>query len=386
MRRGKPPVYHEDRLVPPSAIWRFVCPILLVLGTVVLGIRFEIGYLYQLGKGQVALLWRAKPIDAVLQGDALSPDQRAKLELIPAIREFAQREIGLNPSQNYTAYVDIGRGPVSWSLVVCPTDRLEPLEWWYPIVGSVPYRGYFDRATAEKARDEYIAEGYDTYLRPVGAYSTLGWFSDPVVSPMLRYSEGDLADLIIHELTHATVWVKGDVAFNEGLASFVGEAGALMWLQRGDDAQAVQQMSDERADRVVFRKFMRDIAARLQSLYRSNAPDKSTLRQRIFDDARTEFHALPLKTDLYGRFPSWELNNARMALYRVYRERTDLFARVHRACQSDLKATVKILRECADAEDPSAWLEEWLQVSDRSSQASSGPLSVPVPFTCAHPG
>ena len=359
---------------------------LLVLGIVVLGIRFEVGYLYQLGKGQVALLWRAKPIDAVLQGDALSPDQRAKLELVQAIREFAQREIGLNPSQNYTAYVDIGRGPVSWSLVVCPTDRLEPLEWWYPIVGTVPYRGYFDRATAEKARDEYIAEGYDTYLRPVGAYSTLGWFSDPVVSPMLRYSEGDLADLIIHELTHATVWVKGDVAFNEGLASFVGEAGALMWLQRGDDAQAVQQMSDERADRVVFRKFMRDIAARLQSLYRSNAPDKSTLRQRIFDDARTEFHALPLKTDLYGRFPSWELNNARMALYRVYRERADLFARVHRACQSDLKATVKILRECADAEDPSAWLEEWLQVSNRSSQASSGPLSVPVPFTCAHPG
>ncbi len=347
--------------MPPSAIWRFVCPILLVLGTVVLGIRFEVGYLYQLGKGQVALLWRAKPIDAVLQGDALSPDQRAKLELVPAIREFAQREIGLNPSQNYTAYVDIGRGPVSWSLVVCPTDRLEPLEWWYPIVGSVPYRGYFDRATAEKARDEYISEGYDTYLRPVGAYSTLGWFSDPVVSPMLRYSEGDLADLIIHELTHATVWVKGDVAFNEGLASFVGEAGALMWLQRGDDAQAVQQMSDERADRVVFRKFMRDIAARLQSLYRSNAPDKSTLRQRIFDDALTEFHALPLKTDLYGRFPSWELNNARMALYRVYRERTDLFARVHRACQSDLKATVKILRECAEAENPSAWLEEWLK-------------------------
>ena len=344
----------------PSAIWRSAC-LLLVLGIVVLGIRFEVGYLYQLGKGQIALLWKAKPIDAVLQAGTLSPDQRAKLELIQAIREFAQREIGLNPSQNYTAYVDIGRGPVSWNLIVCPKDRLAPLEWWYPIVGSVPYRGYFDRATAESVRDEYLAEGYDTYLRPVGAYSTLGWFSDPVVSPMLRYSEGDLADLIIHELTHATVWVKGDVAFNEGLASFVGEAGALMWLQRGGDAQAVQQMLDERADRVVFRNFMQAIAARLTALYRSNAPDKSTLRQRIFDAARTEFHALPLKTDLYARFPLWELNNARMALYRVYRERTAVFARVHRACQSDLKATVKILRECAAAEDPTAWLEEWLQ-------------------------
>ena len=356
----------------PSAIWRSVC-LLLVLGIVVLGARFEVGYLYQLGKGQIALLWKAKPIDAVLRGDALSPDQRAKLELVQAIREFAQREIGLNPSQNYTAYVDIGRGPVSWNLIVCPRDRLEPLEWSYPIVGSVPYRGYFDRATAEKARDQYTAEGYDTHLRPVGAYSTLGWFSDPVVSPMLRYSEGDLADLIIHELTHVTAWVKGDVAFNEGLASFVGETGALMWLQReyGDDAQAVQQMLDERADRVVFRKFMRDIAARLTVLYRSDAPDKSTLRQQIFDDARAEFHALPLKTDLYGRFPSWELNNARLALYRIYRERTDVFARVYRACGDDLKATVEVLRECAEAENPSAWLEEWLK----------SPIALsPIPF------
>ena len=344
-------------------IWRSICLLLLVLGIVVLGIRFEVGYLYQLAKGQIALLWKAKPIDAVLQGDALSPDQRAKLELVQAIREFAQREIGLNLSQNYTAYVDIGRGPVSWNLVVCPQDRLEPLEWSYPIVGTVPYRGYFDRATAEQARDKYIAEGYDTYLRPVSAYSTLGWFSDPVVSPMLRYSEGDLADLIIHELTHATVWIKGDVAFNEGLASFVGETGALMWLQRecGADAQAVRQVLDERADRVIFRKFMRDIASRLQSLYQSHSPRKSTLRQQIFEAVRTEFHTLPLKTDLYARFPSWKLNNARMALYRVYRERADVFARVYIACGDDLKATVEVLRECADAEDPSAWLEDWLK-------------------------
>ena len=219
----------------------------------------------------------------------------------------------LNPSQNYTAYVDIGRGPVSWNLIVCPTDRLAPLECWYPIVGSVPYRGYFDRATAESVRDEYLAEGLRHVLAPRGA-RIARWGGFPI-----RWSvrccaipKGDLADLIIHELTHATVWVKGDVAFNEGLASFVGEAGALMWLQRGADAQAVQQMLDERADRVVFRNFMQAIAARLTALYRSNAPDKSTLRQRIFDDARTEFHALPLKTDLYARFPSWELNNARM--------------------------------------------------------------------------
>ncbi len=329
----------------------------------VFGFGSEIGYLYQLAKGQAALLWKAEPIDKVLKTGTLSPDQRAKLELVQAIRAFAQREIGLNTSKNYTTYVDIGRGPVSWNLVVCPQDRLEPLEWSYPVVGAVPYRGYFDRAKAEKARDQYVADGYDTYLRPVGAYSTLGWFSDPVLSSMLRYSEGNLADLIIHELTHATVWIEGDVTFNESLASFVGETGALMWLQRkyGTDSEAVRRVLDERADGVVFRKFMRDITSRLNSLYQSDSPHKITQRQQIFDSARTEFHTLPLKTDLYARFPSWELNNARMALYRVYRERTDVFARVYQACDNDLKATVEVLRRCASVENPTAWLEEWLE-------------------------
>lgn len=329
----------------------------------ILALGSEIGYLYQLLKGQVALLWRAESIEKVLEAGKLSPDQRAKLELVQAIRAFAQREIGLNTSKNYTKYVDIGRGPVSWNLVVCPKDRLEPLEWSYPVVGAVPYRGYFDRAKAEEARDRYVAERYDTYLRPVGAYSTLGWFSDPVLSSMLRYSEGNLVDLIIHELTHATVWIEGDVTFNESLASFVGEAGALMWLQRkyGTDSEVVHRVLDERADGVVFRRFMRDIASRLDSLYQSNSPHKITLRQQIFDSARAEFHTLSLKTDRYARFPSWELNNARMALYRVYRERTDVFARVYLACDNDLKAMVEVLHQCGNAEDPAAWLEDWLR-------------------------
>ena len=335
-----------------------VCLLILVFG-----FGSEIGYLYQLIKGQAALLWKAESIDKVLKTGTLSPDQRAKLELVQAIRAFAQREIGLSISKNYTTYVDIGRGPVSWNLVVCPVDRLEPLEWSYPVVGAIPYRGYFDRAKAEEARDHYVAEGYDTYLRPVSAYSTLGWFSDPVLSAMLRYSEGDLADLIIHELTHATVWIEGDVTFNESLASFVGEAGALMWLQRkyGADSKAVRRVLDERADGVVFRKFMRDIASRLNSLYQSNSPHKITLRQQIFDSARTEFHTLSLKTDLYARFPSWELNNARIALYRVYRARADVFSRVYLICDKNLKATVEVLRQCANAEDPAAWLEKWLE-------------------------
>lgn len=341
------------------------CACLFVL---MFGLGSEVGYLWQLAKGQVALLWKAKPIDEVIAKGNLSDDQREKLELVQAIRLFARNEIGLETSQNYTTFVDIGSGPVSWNLVVCPKDKLEPLRWSYPVVGTVPYRGYFDRDKAQKARDEFDAKGYDTYLRPVSAYSTLGWFSDPILSTMLRYSEGTLADLIIHELTHATVWIEDDATFNESLASFVGETGALLWLvtKYGEQSDAVQLVVAGREDGAVFRKFMHGISTRLDSLYQLEMPLPETLakREEIFQSARLQFESLPLKTDFYSHFPSWQLNNARVALYRVYQERTDIFARVHRACGDDLRTTVDVLRDAEQAPNPGQWLEDWLESRD----------------------
>ena len=338
----------------------FVC-----LFVVIFWVDFEVGYLWQLAKGQMGLLLKAKPIDKVLKENDLSQDERAKLELINEIREFARREIGLEASANYTTYADIGSGPVSWNLVVCPKDDLEPLRWSYPVVGTVPYRGYFDRQKAEEARDHYQQEGYDTYLRPVGAYSTLGWFSDPILSTMLRYSESTLADLVIHELTHATVWIEGDVTFNESLASFVGETGALMWLRSryGEKTEAVDRVIMERDDGATFRKFMHQIASRLDSLYQSDCSlrEKLSGRQEIFDSVKREFEHLPLKTDRYKNFPSWTLNNARLALYRVYRERTDIFARVYTACRENLRKTVGVLAESERDPTPSEWLERWIE-------------------------
>jgi predicted aminopeptidase len=338
---------------------------LVCLFVVTFWVDFEVGYLWQLAKGQVGLLFKAKAIEKVLKENDLSKEERAKLELINEIREFARREIGLETSDNYTTYVDIGSGPVSWNLVVCPKDDLEPLRWSYPVVGTVPYRGYFDRHKAEEARDRYSEEGYDTYLRPVGAYSTLGWFSDPILSTMLRYLEPTLADLVIHELTHATVWIEGDVTFNESLASFVGETGALMWLREkyGEDTEAVGRVLMERDDGVVFRKFMHQIASRLDSLYQSDLPrvQKLSGREVIFDAAKHAFENLPLKTNLYASFPTWTLNNARLALYRVYRERTDIFARIYAACRDDLRRTVEVLAESERDSKPSEWLERWLE-------------------------
>jgi len=325
---------------------------------------FELGYFWHLTKGQMSLLWRAKPISRVLKDKDLDPQIRKRLEIFEGIRQFAKDEIGLAASRNYTTYVDIGRGPVSWNLVVCAKDQLTPKRWTYPVVGTVPYRGYFHQAEAEAERDRYEAEGYDTYLRPVSAYSTLGWFPDPILSTMLRYDEADLADLVIHELTHATLWIEGDVTFNESLASFVGEAGALIWLEKkyGKDAPVVLEVRDARADAVVFRLFMHEIATQLDSLYQSDLDRETKIirRQAVFEGAKETYFTLPLRTNLYDGFPQWELNNARMALYRVYRARTDIFQRVYEAVEERLPNAIAVFKKCETARDPAGFLQDWL--------------------------
>lgn len=336
----------------------------LALVVAVGGFDLELGYFWHLTKGQMSLLWRAKPISRVLKDEDLDPKLRDGLMLVQDIRSFAKDEIGLSTSRNYTTFVDIGKGPVSWNLVVCPQDKLTPESWTYPVVGSVPYRGYFRREQAIDARDEYAAQGFDTYLRGVSAYSTLGWFPDPILSTMLRYSEADLADLIIHELTHATLWIEGDVTFNESLASFVGEMGALKWLEKkyGKDAPIVIQVQDARADASVFRKFMHDIATQLDDVYQSpiSREDKLQARQDIFLQAKENYYRLPLRTDLYDGFPDWELNNARLALYRVYRARTDIFQQIYDAVDGDLVNALEIFKNCETESNPAEYLQDWL--------------------------
>ena len=161
------------------------------------------------------------------------------------------------------------------------------------------------------------------------------------------------------------MWIEGDVTFNESLASFVGEAGALLWLQQkyGKDASVVQQVLDAGDDAIVFRGFMHQIAAELDSLYQSDLDRETKVanRQAIFDRAKEAYYHLPLKTHLYDGFPTWSLNNARMALYRVYRARTDVFERVFERVNKQLPEAISVLKRCETASDPSAYLEKWLE-------------------------
>ena len=337
----------------------------LVIGVAaILGLNLEIGYYLHLIKGQAKLLWNRKPIGRLLKRSDLDPEIRARLEFVQEVRQYAQDEIGLETSRNYTSFCDIGDGPVSWQLTAAPRDQLVPLKWTYPVVGKFPYKGFFDlkRGLAEKTRLE--AEGFDTHLSRVGAYSTLGWFDDPVLSTMLKYRDEDLAELIFHELAHSTVWVPDHVAFNESLATFIGEQGALTFLEnsRGPDAAIIEEARNRRLDQQTFKLFMHEIASELKTVFDSELSYELKLEKKaeIFIRARGRFAQVGMRTGLYSGFPKWDLNNAMMLAYRTYHEKTDVFRKVYELAGRDLSKTLGILRGCERQSEPTEYLERLL--------------------------
>ncbi len=350
---------------------------MIVLLPLICSLNLELGYYLHLVRGQAELLWNRQPVPGLLARPDLDPTVRERLEFIQEVRRFAQERIGLDPSRSYTTYVDIGDGPVSWQLTASPKDRLEPVQWTYPVAGRFPYRGYFDLDRAKKERDRLVAQNYDTVLRAVGAYSTLGWFEDPILSTMLRYRDGYLAELVIHELTHGTVWIPNRVVFNENMATFVGEAGALLFLRElhGPESAVVRELQDLRTDERRFNLFMHTVAEELDTLYGSERSfnEKLSEREVIFKRAKDRFGRLDLKTDAYSRFPQRRLNNAVLMAYRTYHEKADVFDRVYRTLGRDLKAAVRLFKECESQADPSGYLVEWLREVDEDKPHTDSP-------------
>ena len=348
--------------------------VVLCLWPALLGL--DPGYYAHLLAGQARLLLNREPIGRMLHRRDLDPALRSRLLLVQDIRRFAVDQIGLSDSRSYASYSDTGEGPLSWQLTVSHADRLEPVTFGYPVVGRFPYKGYFDLGRAQRERDKWRRKGYDTHLRPVSAYSTLGWFDDPVLTSMLRYSDVDLAGLIIHELTHETIWIADDVGFNESLATFVGQTGSMLFLSdhHGHESDAVKRARDVRQDGQVFRTFMFLMAGELKRLYDSDRPrsQKLATRQTVFDSARSRFKRLPFRTGAYGSFGRAELNNARFIAYRTYHDETDVFERVHVALGRDLKRTLEVFRSCEGRRDPATHLETWL-LSHAAGQTTPGP-------------
>jgi len=260
-----------------------------------------LGYYSQAAGGQLDLVYRREPVAEVLarldREDLNDEDRALKRQLLLSqdILAFAEREIGLDVGRRYRTYVELEEPNVVWNLFAAPELSLEPRTWCYPFVGCAPYRGYFDRATAERHRERLAQQGFDTYVGGVAAYSTLGWFDDPLLSSFIRLPEADLADLLFHELAHSRVWVKGDVAFNEAFASFVGRKGMELWLARRGQGTEYRSFLAERHARRNLLSLLLETRRALEAVYASPESDVARWsgKRRVLAAARACYQARP---------------------------------------------------------------------------------------------
>jgi predicted aminopeptidase len=340
------------------------------------GCGVDFSYLIPAAAGQLRLLRDAVPIGQVIDGDTLTDAQIAKLRLIEDARSYACDVLVLNVDNNFTRFYDSGGEPVVFNVSASRKDRFQPRLWQFPVVGTVPYLGYFDRSLAEAKREELRREGLDVFMYEVDAYSGIGVIPNLVLSPMLERSDIGLLDTVFHELLHSTVWRQNDTSFNESLATFYGRAGTLAYLadrfpDRPEFLEAASQ-SFEDSDR--FNAFMLELYDELDVFYSSDrtSDEKLSGREAVYQAGRDRFVAevLPLmhRPDAYAWVGDLPANNAYMLGIRRYHLDLDIFEQVLAAAGEDWSAAREVFRAAAERSDPYAFLADWVSSPEPTAQ------------------
>lgn len=249
--------------------------LLLACGLPLLGGCDTLQFYHQAVWGQLQLLQARTPLEEVVAGTEVDAEVRAQLQVAQEILAFGEASLGLDPDGRYSSYVHLDRKYVVWNVFAADPFALDGQRWCYPVVGCAPYRGYFKEASALSAAHKYAAKGLETYVGGVPAYSTLGWFDDPILSTFIRWQSPELANLLLHEMAHSKVWVNDDVAFNESFAEFVGNRGSQAWLESKADGQAWQAGQQRREVRRNFRGFALAAKTYLERVYAASATDSS---------------------------------------------------------------------------------------------------------------
>ncbi len=334
--------------------------LLLLFVVLVLGIIYRdvIGYGFLQAKGQIGILMHVQDVEEVMADPAFPDSLKAQIRLIQEIKKFGTDSLGLNPSKNYTTFYDQHGRPLIWLITASERYRIAPHQWHFPIVGTFPYKGYFDSTRAVAEEKALMAQGLDTDIGEVSAWSTLGYLKDPILSSMLKRKPGSLANLILHELTHGTLFVKSNLELNENLASFVGDQGAIRFLKYKYGAESVELRNYEfsRKYNEAYSAHMLRGAMKLNNLYKTfdgkQEPDerkdslKKALIVQIVEDADTllsDSQALTTKTRLTDKqIP----NNAYFISYLTYKSKQNMFLQeFQNKFESDLKRYLQHLKK-----------------------------------------
>lgn len=312
----------------------------------------DVRYLTRAGIEQTLILEKRKPIAKLVADASLPADTRAYLSLVLAVRAHAV-DLGLEAGKTYTKYSDIGRDTLLLVLSASPRDCICPYLWKYPIVGRIPYKGFFDVKMAQREADRMAAKGYDISLRPAAAYSTLGWFQDPLLSTAMVKDSVELASLVFHEIAHNTLYVKSATPFNESFAQLVGYRATEEFFRSRGDTLLARRAADRWHDEIVLGEFYDGLLGRLEAFYGTRPAGDSLQAGRVAIGrwAREQLEGplgARLRTIRVGRLAERPINNATLVGVRIYRTHLDWFDRYYERNYSSVKQSVATLRRLMD--------------------------------------
>ena len=333
----------QDKRIP--AVIAYLRYLLLFIALSVLSACSSMDYYWQAISGHLELKSREQAVSELLADAQLDLTLRNRLLLAQQARQFASQQLGLPDNDSYTMYADLGRPFVVWNVIATPALSIEPKQWCYLFVGCLDYRGFFAKQEAQRYAQELVTEGLDVAVAGATAYSTLGYFDDPLLNTMLRRDEAELVGVIFHELAHQLVYVEGDTAFNEAFASTVEQEGLRRWYAaRGDELVFQGYMRDREQRQAIF-TMLRNTRSQLDTLYHSGIDNagKVNAKAAIFGELKLEYREWRIQHE-YAGFDNWfaqDLNNAHLALIATYQDLVPEFLTMLGAVDGNLQMFYK---------------------------------------------
>jgi predicted aminopeptidase len=328
----------------------------------------DVGYYWHSADGHLTLMQQRVDIDELLADDGLDSGLRERLMLVQEIRRFSIAALDLPANGSYRSYVELQQPWVIQNLFAAPEFSTRLHQWCYPVIGCASYRGYYDESRLLAYVAELQSQGLEVYVGQVSAYSTLGWFDDPVLSSFIDWPDYRLAGLIFHELTHQRIYIDDDTTFNESLASAVQQAGTELWLQSRNERETLDAFSRWLAYRDEVIELIEETREQLTTLYGSGLDDaeKRERKARQFDSARTGHDAIAARHGINGGFGPWfagELNNAKIGSVAAYNSRRQAFLYILEDRENNFAAFYRYVDKLArlDRNDRDRCLDAWEQ-------------------------